>query len=98
MKLITSKTEAVTSAPASWSFEGNLQICIMSEGLSAGESVTVQYSIDGTVWTDLKQYGRTITLTEDNNCIGIYAPAMLRVVKGVTLNPVTIAVNDKINN
>ena len=83
-KIIDAKTEAVTSTSA-YEFQNAPQVALIQQGLSGSEEIVIQYSIDGSVWTDLYQYGRKITLSATNNVLGIYAACLIRAVKPVTV-------------
>jgi hypothetical protein len=93
--LIQPTTEARTVYPPFSDFYGNQQIAFIAIGLSLGESVGIEISIDGNTWELAKQYGATVALTMNNNCLGCYSPARIRIVKPVTVNPVSVAVSTK---
>jgi len=95
--LINNSTDAETVYP-SFSFEANQQVALFATGLSTGEVVTVEFSIDGTTWEQLMQYGVSISLTSESNAIGIYCPARLRIVKPITASGVSVAISTRDTN
>lgn len=92
--LCTNRTTALTTTAINVPNNCD-QIAFFATGLSTGETVTIEFSIDGTTWETLKQYGVTVALTSTNNAVGAFCPARLRLVKPVTANPVTLAFSTK---
>jgi hypothetical protein len=91
MQVLCSTTQAQTIYPDPSVFWGNNQISFLAQGLEVGEDVLIEFSIDGSTWTQLYQYGYAVKLNSANNVLGIYAPCRLRIIKPTTVNPVTIA-------
>jgi len=96
--LINGETGAKTVYPDFSSFEGNEQLAISATGLNGSEAIVLQFSVNGTAWEDLYQYGVRITLTATNNSVGLYAPARIRLVKPTTVNPVYLGIGTKDTN
>lgn len=95
--LIDNTTQAVTTKPF-FPPEDQEQVGVFATGLSAGESVFIQFSIDGSTWEDLWQNGTRMGITNENNAVGLYAPVRVRFVKGVTSSPVTVAISTKVGS
>jgi len=96
--LVYGDTGAKTVYPDFSSFEGNEQVAISATGLSGTEAIVLQFTVNGTSWEDLYQYGVRITLTATNNSVGLYAPARIRLVKPATSNPVYLGIGTKDTN
>jgi len=94
--LIDNTTDAKTSNPH-FPYESQGQFAIIQQGLSGNEVVTIEYSLNNTTWSPLYQYGYKVELSATNSAVGVYAPCFLRVVKGITTNPVTVVLQDKIH-
>jgi hypothetical protein len=91
MKLLENVTVASTSRPiySSEMRDGNIALAVT--GLSVGEEVVVEFSIDSINWNQVYQYGTAIKLTSTNNILGVYAPVNLRVrLTTNPINPVTV--------
>jgi len=68
----------------------NVPATLVAIGLAVNETVDVQISPDGVNYTNLYVDRVQVQLTSTNNAVTIYGPGRYRVVKGVTVGPVTV--------
>lgn len=91
MTLISATTAAVTTDRVSLGVS-QCPVTIIATGLSTGEEVAFETSADGgSTWEAITLQNVAIVLSSTNNMKAIYAPMLFRLVKGVTLNPVAVA-------
>lgn len=93
--LIDAQTQAITS-DGQYTYDKQGEFAIIESGLAGSEEINIQYSLDGTNYFDLYQYGYQVKLSATNNAVGVFCPVYIRVVKGVTASPVTVVLQTKI--